>query len=294
MQKVVACYHGGCSDGIASAWVLSKRFPNASFYGIRPAETELGHIDFEDSTVFFLDVCPSSFPDNAKEIFVFDHHVTNKRIVDNLDQENIRVVFDSEKCGCLITWDELFPFIERPWFLLYVDDRDRWQWKLENSREINEAMYSQGWMERLDELVFVPKEELTSVGIFLLQEKENKIVGAMKNTARAKFCDFDIWLCEAPEQSVWQIRSEVGNRLCSIPFPDGQKPSFSAIWKKDEETQNIWVSLRGTNGCPCLASLSERFGGGGHPKAASFSTSSLSEIIQENYFFAGTSVPFFC
>ncbi|ALH06730.1 putative DHH superfamily phosphohydrolase [Port-miou virus] len=282
MQKVVACFHGGCSDGIASSWVLSKVWPNAEFYGIRPGETELGHINFEGALVFFLDVCPAKFPENTKHIFVYDHHLTNKKFV---DKNGISMVFDTERCGCLITWDQFFPGQKRPWFLEYIDDRDRWQWKLPDSREINEAIYSQGWMERLDELEVQTPEDLASVGRGLLLEKEKKIQEAISLAVPARLCEYPIWLCS--EESCWKIRSEVGNRLCSVPFSNGKLPAFSAICHKDTETQDYWVSLRGTEFSPCLATISEKFGGGGHSRASGFTiqNSEFSEIILRNYFF---------
>ncbi|AQQ73887.1 putative DHH superfamily phosphohydrolase [Kurlavirus BKC-1] len=285
MQKIVACFHGGCSDGISCAWVLSKVWPNAEFYGIRPGETELGHIDFENALVFFLDVCPSKFPENAKHIFVYDHHVTNKKFVDSCTIENITIIFDTERCGCLITWDQFFPDRKRPWFLEYIDDRDRWQWKLPESKEINEAMYSQGWMERLDELEVQTPEDLASVGRELLLEKEKKIQEAISTAVPAKLCGYSIWLCS--QESCWKIRSEVGNRLCSMLFENGEPPAFSAVSLKDSETQEHWISLRGTNSSPCLATLSEKFGGGGHPKASGFTiknSEEFSQIILQNYF----------
>ncbi|BAU80043.1 DHH phosphoesterase [Tokyovirus A1] len=299
MQKIIACYHGGCSDGTSAAWVLQKRYPNAEFHGIRPSETDFSCIDFEGAIVFFLDVSPANFDEilpKAEHVFLYDHHATTKKLVESVGtNEKLSVVFDTKRCGCLITWDELFPGEERPWFLEYVDDRDRWQWKLQNSREINEAIYSQGWMERLDELWNTEKELLIASGRELLQIKERHINDAIRVAVPVKFCGYEIWLCQAK----WQLRSEVGNRLCSVLLPNGKIPSFSAIWKHDEETGEIWASLRGEKNSPCLATLCEKFGGGGHPKAAGFTIESaeefekIFEIIWTNYFTEETLWMFF-
>nr|WRK65522.1 phosphohydrolase [Marseillevirus futianmevirus] len=278
MQKIIACYHGGCSDGTSAAWVLKRKYPEAECYGIRPSETDFSFVDFSEAVVFFLDVSPANFDGIlgvAKHVFLYDHHVTSKKLVDSIGaRENLTVVFDSERCGCLITWDELFPGEMRPWFLEYVDDRDRWVWKLPNSREINEAMYFQGWMERLEELCEIEKMSLVEEGRKLLETKENEILYAIRQAVPVKFCGYKIWLCQAP----WKLRSEVGNRLCSVPLPGGDTAPFSAIWKSDEESGEIWISLRGEKNSPCLASLCEKFGGGGHPMASGFTLFSTMEF----------------
>nr|WQM87035.1 dHH phosphoesterase [Marseillevirus cajuinensis] len=278
MQKIIACYHGGCSDGTSAAWVLKKKYPEAECYGIRPSETDFSFVDFSGAVVFFLDVSPANFDgilDVADHVFLYDHHMTSKKLVDSLGaRENLTIVFDYERCGCLITWDELFLGETRPWFLEYIDDRDRWVWKLPNSREINEAIYSQGWMERLDELCEANKELLVAAGKELLEIKEKEIVFAILQAVPVKFCGYKIWLCQAP----WKLRSEVGNRLCFVPLPYEDAAPFSAIWKSDEESGEIWVSLRGDKHSPCLATLCEKFGGGGHQKAAGFTINSAREF----------------
>ncbi len=47
--------------------------------------------------------------------------------------------FDIYKCGAVLTWEYFFPDEPVPAFLLYVQDRDLWQWLQPKSKEINEA-----------------------------------------------------------------------------------------------------------------------------------------------------------
>lgn len=47
--------------------------------------------------------------------------------------------FDISKCGAVLTWEYFFPDEPVPAFLLYVQDRDLWQWLQPKSKEINEA-----------------------------------------------------------------------------------------------------------------------------------------------------------
>lgn len=47
--------------------------------------------------------------------------------------------FDISKCGAVLTWEYFFSDEPVPAFLLYVQDRDLWQWLQPKSKEINEA-----------------------------------------------------------------------------------------------------------------------------------------------------------
>ncbi|MFM6158470.1 MAG: DHHA1 domain-containing protein, partial [Sphaerospermopsis kisseleviana] len=49
------------------------------------------------------------------------------------------LTFDINKCGAVLTWEYFFPNEPVPAFLLYIQDRDLWQWLQPKSKEINEA-----------------------------------------------------------------------------------------------------------------------------------------------------------
>lgn len=52
---------------------------------------------------------------------------------------NTDTAFDVTKCGAVLTWEYFFPDVPVPAFLYLVQDRDLWQWKIPNSRELNTA-----------------------------------------------------------------------------------------------------------------------------------------------------------
>lgn len=72
----------------------------------------------------------------AKKVYWFDHHKSSKEIIDNYIEElngNIYYRVDMNRCGAMITFDELFPDINHPTILKLVDDHDRWQKKYPQS-----------------------------------------------------------------------------------------------------------------------------------------------------------------
>jgi hypothetical protein len=114
--------------------------------------------------IIFIDVCPSInfIKDNAelaKSIIIIDHHKSgldmitkNKELLK--EYTNVTFIFDMKRSGCQLAWDYFFPDIERSWIVDYVGDRDLWNWKLENAREICSA---------IDYLCVLDENDLTKI-----------------------------------------------------------------------------------------------------------------------------------
>lgn len=279
MEPNKVFYHGGCSDGISAAWVMKQKWPSAVCVGIRPGEVTYDMSELVDNVIYFVDVCPGSVEAIqgllavVKHMYIYDHHETSKRILDLVPKcSNLTAVFDMERCGCLITWDEVFPGIERPWWLEYIDDRDRWQWKLPMSKEINTGLYDGGWLvlDRMSDLTHAHYDELAKLGQTVLHYQDKELKEAEEQALPAMFGKWRIWLGTSRRQH----RSELGNRLAMKLLPSGEKPDFSAMWSYNPPTDEWWISLRGVEGSPSLvdvcAELPSECKGGGHPRAAGF------------------------
>jgi len=85
-----------------------------------------------------------------KKLVVLDHH--KSAMEDLKDAEAMlkemytncetNIVFDMGKCGCRLAWEYFNEVARLPILLGYVEDRDLWQWKLEDSHDINAAICS--------------------------------------------------------------------------------------------------------------------------------------------------------
>jgi uncharacterized protein len=92
--------------------------------------------------VLFADFCAPEddmrflAEDVGCNITVYDHHKTAKAAMSGLLADKVvDGVFDMERSGCGITWDEIHG-ADRPRLFNYMEDRDLWRWALPETMEI--------------------------------------------------------------------------------------------------------------------------------------------------------------
>ena len=144
MSKKAIIYHQiksgtPCADGIAAAWVASKKYPDADVIGAS-FNSDLPDVNDYDSLV----IVDFSFPlttlqtweSQGKKVFVIDHH---KTAMADLSQFT-NALFNMDESGASLTWLHYFPDQPIPAFIQYVKDRDLWNFNLPQNEEIHEAM----------------------------------------------------------------------------------------------------------------------------------------------------------
>src|SRR5882672_11091377 len=158
-------YHGDCFDGFTAAWAFHTLvLPNAMWNGgpeYVPCKYGQPPPDTAGREVFVLDF---SFPREtmkamiiaSKRTMIFDHHKTAEAalagLLDEIEQVAQRkpidkIVFDMDRSGAGITWDELIARYDkgrgyhlpqsRHWLVNYVEDRDLWKLELPNTKEVS-------------------------------------------------------------------------------------------------------------------------------------------------------------
>lgn len=300
MSPDIVYYHDGCADGKAGAWIFHRKYPTACFVGLKAGSSPTDTSSLTDKHVVFVDVCPPT-PDAIREILrvaasvlIVDHHETSKRTLESLkDEPKLTVIYDESRCGAALAWD-LLNTTPRPWFVDYIDDRDRWVWKLPRSKEINAGMFEGGWQtfEGFNKLVADESlcEKLYQDGKFIMtiEEKEIRVAvsSAVEATLKNRMGDsWRVWLGTAQPK----LRSELGNRLAKKPFADGTMPAFSATWVYNPPTDEWWISLRGSESSPSLVDITGTLpNGGGHLRAAGF-TIPAGEHLRDYFSCSGAS-----
>jgi oligoribonuclease NrnB/cAMP/cGMP phosphodiesterase (DHH superfamily) len=159
--------------------------------------------------------------------------------------------------------------LETPALLRYVADQDIWEWKLEDSREINAALnVLDGKVETMiDELERSMADE---EGWKRERRLEGKAITAMVDSQIMRSARMvthlevgSTWLSIVNATS---FSSELGNYLCE---KSRHSPQVVAIIYSIQEDWSIRCSVRSINGGAVNArQFAERFGGGGHDHAA--------------------------
>ena len=161
------------------------------------------------------------------------------------------------KSGARLAWEYWHPNETLPELLAYIEDKDLWLWRLEQSREVSIALHSYPMEFELWNRLKV--EYLKLEGVALLRLQEQIVDGAV---SRARF--EHLFGHRVPVVNATDFRSEIANRLCSL-YPDSP---FAAAYHYDKTGELCW-SLRSVGDFD-VAALARQAGGGGHKNASGF------------------------
>ena len=124
-EKITVFYHSPCLDGSTAAWAAYKKWGEEAHYiGINHGDMEdqkkqiLSNID-EDMHVIFADYTPphalmDEIANKVAEITIYDHHASAIRSMEGYKNDKVTTVFDEDRSGAAIVYDELFPKRKRP------------------------------------------------------------------------------------------------------------------------------------------------------------------------------------
>jgi uncharacterized protein len=264
MTNRMVLFHGNCPDGFTAAWAAWLRFREGATYIEINYGEKLDVEQLRDYDVFILDF---SFPldtmnqiaDVARNVTVLDHHKTAEATL--RDWKRGKVVFDMERSGAGITWDELH-YTPRPKLIDYIEDRDLWRWALPHSREISEAQFAldrtfDNWNElaiRIEDKF----DRVVELGEAFLKLKKTRVAKVCENVRWISYNDMKIPVVNAS----WDM-SELGEYLCA-KYPEA--PAAGYYFDRSDKRQWGFRS----NDKLDVSEMCKLLGGGGHRNAAGF------------------------
>lgn len=275
LKDIVIIYHADCPDGFGAAFAAWKKFGDSASYlpwskhhevpdGI--VNKELYIVDWSYSKEILEELIATN-----TSVVVIDHHQTAKAAVESFPQN----IFDINHSGCVLTWNYFHPSVPVPSVLLYVEDHDIWNLALPEHREFNVALHQEpvtfeSWdnlitrLQNEDELInFIAKGSL-------LATYEDKIVaGLLKNRERVMFEGHEVWTINENLH-----RSVLGNHLAELNAEEGGTALGIVYYRKDG---SVRASLRST-GDVDVATMAEKYGGGGHKNASSIKVKNFSDL----------------
>lgn len=287
MQPEICVYHGNCSDGISSAYLVRENSKTPPEFWAGTFNENITPLleKVKDKVVMFVDFSyvESKMLEiiNACKLLIFiDHHESAEFMLKHAS-EKVQIVFDKSRSGCQLTWDYYFPNVQRHWLIDYVGDRDIWAFKLPNSKEVNEGIYSTGALMSIESLT----ENFSKLTLeHCLEEGKREMMFKdrlydryvkMGRLHRLKVTNKD---GQPEEKKVWVVNgdhgivSEVGNRLSQDVNSD-----FALIWRYDSEYNKFWISCRSRKDVNLLGItiLGTNSSLKGHPNACGTESSNL-------------------
>lgn len=292
-MKTYVLYHQNCPDGCGAALAAYLKFGEEAEY--IPVQYGQASPSIEDGAdVFIVDF---SYPKAAMEdierknckLVILDHHATAKTDLEGYLPHVGECRFDMNKSGAVLAWEYFHPDKPIPKFILYLQDRDLWQWKLPQSREISAAIGSYPFNFRIwaawlydDQLT----EHLAEEGKTCLRLKNQQVEIMAKNhqwvwlsmmntppgisfgpkpTNIAMSMGSDPNVLAGPCANATVFFSEVGEKLLEM-FPEAK---FSAYYFDRNDGNRQW-GIRARKGFDAASLIAKPMGGGGHPQACGF------------------------
>lgn len=273
-------YHDHCMDGFGSlAAYLTANPDNSDDTKLIPMSyndsfdlsgvDEVIMLDFSVKADVMAEICKQ-----VSKVLVIDHHKTAKEELGKCDYmgfDNLELIFDMDKSGAVLTWEYFHPGKEVPLILQYIQDRDLWQWKLNNSKDVSAYLKNQGFEDKewLKDLILCPngimKYEIH--GLIdegrIIRDVHRKIYENTCKNAQCTKLDDDLMISvNSPE-----FQSEIGDYLNKKIIAEKLPQKFVAIWW--DSGKDIIYSLR-SKGDFDVSEVAKRYGGGGHKNSAGF------------------------
>ena len=286
-MKPLIIYHANCTDGFGAAFCAWLKFGDEAEY-VPMNYGEQGEFDVANREVYILDF---SFPrevmdhifKHAKHVVWLDHHKTAFEMwLNSYEKGGVHVcnrygpttpceiVLNDNKSGVMLAWEHFNPEVEPPLFIKLIDDRDRWQFKLSQSKAFHTAMSMrkpwsfESWENEFacPQVYFYGISELLNQGeLLLLYQKQQ--VESLAKYGRKVVIPFEPGPCQGLAVNTSVHMSEVGHELAN------RSGTFGLIWYLGEGSV-AKCSLR-SNGDYDVSAIAKQFGGGGHCNAAGFS-----------------------
>lgn len=277
-----------CPDGIAAAWVVAKALPCQEIEGC-VYQGEIPNVEGCDRII----IVDFSFPAvileewaQKAEVIVIEHHKTALNDLAGLS-DRVLQKFDLNEYGATLAWKHFFPHAEIPVFLEYVKDRDLWDFELDYSEEIHEAVanlkYQQS--ENFDKLhrafaIFDMLEQLSRfrlqlilapIGEKLLKPKRDRIAELAMNAKPKELNSCEILTVKIPSEEGRLISD-----LCSYVYKVNPQYAFVVAWYESEKGFNLSFrsDKKGSDfdvsalAKLCRFDIALLLGGGGHRNAA--------------------------
>ncbi len=267
-------FHANCYDGLMAAYSVWKKYRVKDWtyipvqYGEEPPDMpNADNIVITDFS--YKKEILNKLIEKCNFLTILDHHKTAQQDLQDFINDKVLIIFDMTRSGCVITWNEMFYETEIPELLLYAQDRDLWTWKLEDSKEINEALRMDIKLhednirnfQKIDYIIQtwnIQKPHYMVMGATILEYKNELVESIASKAVSGMIPGYDK---EVMIVNSCIFQSEIGNYL------NNQGHEIACIYFDQLEIKKRIFSLRG-KGSDVIAKTN---GGGGHFMAAGFS-----------------------
>jgi len=261
-------YHDDCFDGFAAAWIAQHTIAEEcellpAKYGDEPPDTQ-------DRMVYVLDFSYTReqmvlMHRRATLMIVLDHHKTAAEACMGLDF----CTFDMQRSGCGLAWNYFQGGERPPRWIQYIEDRDIWKFRYGEATRYFHAFLSSMPMtiNAWDTLTHRPLKNMLASGRDIYDYINTLIDKEARQARMIEFCGEPAVVLNFTRAN----NSEMGHYLLTTH----PKASFSITYYQVNDSSWRYDLRSGVKKQFDVGALAKTFGGGGHAKAAGFTTSFL-------------------
>jgi oligoribonuclease NrnB/cAMP/cGMP phosphodiesterase (DHH superfamily) len=264
LSKILCIYHGNCADGFTSAWVVREALGNDVEFHAGFFKDPLP--DVKGKTVYVVDFSYSrdimeQMVDDAERVIHIDHHLSAIKDMEGYSHHKFSKWYSPEnkESGAMLAWSYFFEDAPVPQFIKHIDDRDRWQFLLPGTREINANAFSYEYTFENWDMLMRQELDVQIKDGSAIQRKAVKDIKELSNVVvrRANIAGYNVPLANVPYQ--------FGVEMCSF-LAKGEP--FAAYYY-DRPTHREF-GLRSELGMVDVSVIAKSFGGGGHANMSGF------------------------
>lgn len=277
-MKKLCIYHANCTDGFGAAWAVWKKLGDtceyvAAQYGDTPPDVigrEVIIVDFSYKKATLIAICHL-----ATSVILLDHH---KTAIEDLvfspaeyeafpELSRLQMILDDSHSGARLAWDFFHAPQGAPELIDYIEDRDLWRFKLDNTKAIHAFLSSitfdfEKWDSIAESLGIYPfGDSFIEQGEAILRMNQKHVESLIKNPPKIMFPEPTLQEIEIVNCPGW-LASDVGHEL-------GKRNLFGLTYF-DMKDKRVF-SLRSREDGIDVSEIAKRYGGGGHKHAAGFS-----------------------
>lgn len=288
-MKPLVIYHASCTDGFGAAYSAWTALGNDAVYvplhyGTHDTEEAIARLvdsPARERDVYVLDFSlkrPATqwLCNNARRFIWLDHHktafemwcpgyeVSGQHALYMESTDRVRIHLDGGRSGALLAWDYFHPETSAPQLILHIDDRDRWQFAMDGSREVHAGLNMtpfsfEEWHKLAQPGDTAALDAVIEKGRAVLEVNARQIEQALRHAMPVTIDG-----AQGLGVNCTVHISEIGHELAI------RSGTFGLVWYMAND-KSINCSLR-SNGDYDVSAIAKKFGGGGHKNAAGFRT----------------------
>lgn len=281
LMKTYVLYHDD-TDGFGAAWVHKRCLDTDETHYYVPCAYQQPIPVMEEGARYYLyDI---SYPraalyalaEMAESVTVVDHHAASVERMSEIDHERFALVSPekgNDRSAAYLAW-LMGGEGEVPPLVAYVDDRDRWQFKLMFSRAVSYWIRSFGrtfadW-DRMNWLLLTRRAKVYDAALEIERYVDRRIEEKVQRRTKAQITLPG--LSEDGKLITWEFplvhATEHISDIAATMLEAEPEAPFAAVLYLASDGEYYRYSFRSRPGGFDVSELARQFGGGGHPAAA--------------------------